>query len=68
MLWDSEADVWVATSSDVPGLVLESASLDSLMERLKHTVPELISLNGGTSPSYSIVYQAERTEMVAAYG
>ena len=36
--WDSEAAVWIATSKDVPGLVLESCSFD--------TIPELIVLNG----------------------
>jgi hypothetical protein len=29
--WDAEAGVWIATSEDVPGLVLESGSLDALM-------------------------------------
>ena len=47
MLWDDEADVWVATSDDVPGLVLESGSLDALIERVKTAVPELIDLNLG---------------------
>ena len=44
--WDSEAAVWIATSDDVPGVVLESGSLDALVEQVKLTVPELISLNG----------------------
>lgn len=30
LLWDSEASVWVATSEDIRGLVLESGSLDVL--------------------------------------
>ena len=29
LTWDSEASVWVATSDDVPGLVLESGSFDA---------------------------------------
>ena len=45
MYWDSEAEVWIATSSDVPGLVLESGSFDTLLERVRYTVPELIELN-----------------------
>ena len=45
LTWDSEAFVWVATSDDVPGLVLESGSFDALIERLKYTVPELLELN-----------------------
>lgn len=68
MLWDDDADVWVATSRDVPGLVLESESFDALIERLKNAVPELVRLNGKSPTSYSIEYTAERTELVAAYG
>ena len=45
MLWDDEAGVWVATSEDVPGLVLESGSFDALVERVRLAVPELLQLN-----------------------
>lgn len=45
VLWDNEADVWVATSDDIPGLVLESGSFDALLERVRHTAPELLQLN-----------------------
>lgn len=43
--WDEEAGVWVATSEDVHGLVLESGSLDVLMEKVKYAVPELLCFN-----------------------
>lgn len=45
LAWDADAAVWVATSDDVPGLVLESGSFDALLERLRYAVPELLSLN-----------------------
>ena len=45
IMWDPEAEVWIATSNDVPGLVLECGSYDALIERLKTAVPELIELN-----------------------
>ena len=45
LLWDSEADVWVATSDDIIGLVLESGSLDVLIERVRRIAPELLELN-----------------------
>ena len=32
--WDEEASVWLATSRDIPGLVLESDSLDSLVKEV----------------------------------
>lgn len=44
--WDSEAAVWIATSKDVPGLVLESCSFDTLLERVRYAIPEQIVLNG----------------------
>jgi hypothetical protein len=44
--WDPEASVWIATSDDVPGLVLESGSFDALVERVRFAVPELMVLNG----------------------
>lgn len=31
LMWGSEAAVWVATSDDIIGLVLESGSLDVLI-------------------------------------
>jgi hypothetical protein len=44
--WDDEASVWVATSSDVPGLVTEAGTLDGLIEKLRVMVPEMLELNG----------------------
>ena len=44
-VWDSNANVWIATSESVPGLVLEDASYDDLVERVKTAVPELLELN-----------------------
>ena len=44
--WDPEAQVWVAVSDDVPGLVAEACSLQNLISRLQVLVPELFELNG----------------------
>lgn len=68
MLWDDEAAVWVATSDDVPGLVLESGSLDALVERIKTALPELVALNGSRAQSYNLRFTAERMEHVPAHG
>lgn len=43
--WDSEARVWWAESSDVPGLVAEAATHDALIDELKLLVPELLEMN-----------------------
>ena len=43
-LWDPETEVWIATSNDVLGLVLESGSFDALVERVRIAIPELLEL------------------------
>lgn len=43
--WDAEAQVWVATSDDVPGLVTEADNLEDLRKKLAVMVPELLDLN-----------------------
>jgi predicted RNase H-like HicB family nuclease len=44
--WDGEANVWVATSDDVPGLVTEEATVERLIEKLRVIIPELLEANG----------------------
>ena len=44
-VWDDEASVWIATSEDVEGLVMESGSFDGLLERVRYAIPELLELN-----------------------
>lgn len=56
MLWDNTSEVWIATSQDVPGLVLESGSFDALVERVKFAIPELIELNGQKPESLKLSY------------
>ena len=61
MTWDTEACVWVAESEDVPGLVLESGSIDALLERVRFAVPELLALNNTKAP-LTLTFQSERHE------
>ena len=44
--WDDEVKVWCATSSDVPGLVTEADTLETLAENLQELVPMMLQLNG----------------------
>ena len=44
--WDDEAKVWMATSEDIPGLILEDESADKLIQRVMLAAPEIIELNG----------------------
>ena len=47
-MWDPQANVWVATSDAVPGLVIEAETLDGIIEEARSLVPELLRLNGVT--------------------
>lgn len=44
--WDAEAGVWVATSEDVPGLATEAETIETLANRLRTIIPELLEANG----------------------
>lgn len=43
--YDKDAGVWIATSDDIVGLVLESESFDELFKKVLTAAPELIELN-----------------------
>ena len=63
LTWDAEAKVYVATSDDIPGLVLESGSFDALVERVRFAVPELLKLNDAAAP-ISLTFLSKRKEQV----
>ena len=64
LTWDGEVSMWVATSDDVPGLVLESNSYDVLIEKVKVAIPELLELNNNASLK-TIKFISERLVEVA---
>ncbi|MCL2321897.1 MAG: DUF1902 domain-containing protein [Oscillospiraceae bacterium] len=68
LFWDAEASVWVATSDDIKGLVLESGSFDALIERVRFAVPELIELNEKNNQILSICFISERHDKVCING
>jgi len=43
--WDGEAAVWIATSDDVPGLVVEADTWPAMIEEVRLAAPDLIELN-----------------------
>ncbi len=64
--WDKESSVWIATSEDVTGLVLESGSVDALIERVRFAVPELLALNHQDNiKTVNLHFLSERYEKVA---
>lgn len=40
--WDSETNVWVAESTDLPGLITEAESLDALDKKLPGLIQDLL--------------------------
>lgn len=64
VMWDDEACVWVATSEDIPGLVLESGSFDALVERVRFAVPELLELNSIKNSVVTLVMMSQRYERI----
>ena len=62
--WDEEANVWYATSDDIPGLVLESESFDTLAERVRIVAPEILEMNCPGASMRSITILAERRERI----
>ena len=43
--WDDEAEVWVAESDDIPGLITEADTMEYLIKKLKILIPEVIEAN-----------------------
>jgi len=46
-IWDPDAEVWVATSDDVPGLATEAPTMEALRAKIEAMIPELLELNRG---------------------
>lgn len=62
--YDNEAGVWVATSDDITGLILEDESPEDLMKRVVAAAPELIRLNN-LSPCKEINFSMTRNKRVS---
>lgn len=64
LVWDDEAEVWMATSDDIPGLILEDDSADKLIQRVMLAAPEIIELNG-VEKKQDFYFHCDRHERVA---
>ena len=45
--WDDEARVWIATSGDVPGLVVEADTWPDMISEVRLVLPDLLELSEG---------------------
>lgn len=65
LVWDSETDRWYTETADVPGLILESDSFDSLVDSVRLAAPEMLELNCGYVGPIYLSFEAERVEKVS---
>jgi hypothetical protein len=61
--WDAESGVWYSDCDSVP-ILLESESLDDLIDRVVTAAPEILELNG-LPPASALVFSAARIEALA---
>lgn len=64
--WDGDANVWIATSSDVPGLVVEAESWPSMIEEVRLVLPDLLELEGRGGDDLALTFKAEQHLDLAA--
>jgi hypothetical protein len=57
--WDAEANVWIATSDDVAGLVVEADTWPAMIEEVRLVLPDLLELSGEKSDNLSLTFRAE---------
>ncbi len=57
--WDGEARVWIATSSDVPGLVVEADTWPAMIEEVRLVLPDLMELSGRGGEDLSLTFKVE---------
>jgi hypothetical protein len=62
--WDDEASKWYALNDDIP-IILEDASLDTLIDRVKLAAPELLELNGKPHADIHLFFKMERQAVIA---
>ena len=55
--WDGEAQVWLATSTDVPGLVVEAESWPAMIEEVRLVLPDLLELSDQSADKLSLSIQ-----------
>jgi len=57
--WDPEANVWIATSDDVAGLVVEADTWPAMIEEVRLVLPDLLELSGEPADNLSLTFRAE---------
>jgi hypothetical protein len=58
-VWDAEASVW-CSESNIPGLVLQTETLEEFQDLIRHFGPDLLAENLGITDPTSIRFEAVR--------
>ena len=66
MVWDRDEKRWAAIGSTGMGLVLESNSFDTLIERVNLAAPEMIELNFNYNGPINLIFIVERVDHLVA--
>jgi hypothetical protein len=64
--WDPEAEVWVATTQDLRGLVAEADSIEALRAKLPGMVLDLLEESGASDAPASIEIVARVSDRLPA--
>jgi hypothetical protein len=57
--WENDARVWLATSEDVAGLVVEADTWAGMIEEVRLVLPDLLETAGQSSSDVSLTFKAE---------
>jgi hypothetical protein len=57
--WDNDARVWLATSEDVAGLVVEADTWAGMIEEVRLVLPDLLEVSGRANNDLSLTFRAE---------
>lgn len=58
-LWDAEAKVWYS-ETDIPGLVLQTETLEEFEDLIRHFAPDLLASNPNIHEPVSIHFETSR--------
>lgn len=65
--WDDEAKVWIATSADIPGLVVEADSWSAMIAEVPLVLDDLLEVRADKWRPSRLTFRAEqRLELAAA--
>ena len=63
--WIPADGVWVGTSDDVPGLVVEAATWTDMIGEVRVVLPDLLHLSGHPATNTIVFRAEERLDLVA---